>query len=172
MSVATFPIIQLKHLKILKENEKINCTGSSSIVYQKAGLLPKGVLVSHNSNSHDLSYYNTNDLRKSLRLSIQGYSHLKKGTCDFVKVMKTYHNMPDWLKKKGIMYVQNSNICISDGNNKIYSCNNKGKYGHGGINPLKKSGYTFNQPILWAVVPRSNGKSNVYKETKYKHIAC
>ena len=36
--------------------------------------------------------------------------------------MKTYHNMPNWLKEKGIMYIQDKNICISAGNNKIYSC--------------------------------------------------
>jgi hypothetical protein len=35
--------------------------------------------------------------------------------------MKKYSGMPDWLKQKGILYVQDSNICVSAGNNKIYS---------------------------------------------------
>jgi hypothetical protein len=35
--------------------------------------------------------------------------------------MKKYSAMPDWLKQKGILYVQDSNICVSAGNNKIYS---------------------------------------------------
>lgn len=49
--------------------------------------------------------------------------------------MKTYHNMPIGLKK-GIMYIQDRNICILVGNNKIYSCNNSNrKYGKNGINP-------------------------------------
>ena len=137
-----------------------------------AGLLPKGATVSHTSGGHGVSYYDKTDLKKSLSLSAKGYHNLKKGACDFVKVMKTYHNMPNWLKEKGIIYIQDSNICISDGNSKIYSCNNQGKYGQGGINPLRGSGYPFTSPILWAIVPRSNGKSNVYKETKYKHMEC
>ena len=129
-------MIQLKLLEILKKKKKINCEGSSSIVYQMAGLLPKGATVSHTSGGHGVSYYDKTDLKKSLSLSAKGYHNLKKGACDFVKVMKTYHNMPNWLKEKGIIYIQDSNICISDGNSKIYSCNNQGKYGQGGINPL------------------------------------
>ena len=45
--------------------------------------------------------------------------NFKKGTCDFVKVMKLFDAMPNWLKQKGVMYVQNSNICISAGNNML-----------------------------------------------------
>ena len=162
-----------KTFENIKVSRKINSAGSSSIVYQKAGLIAKGQIVSHTNGGHGVSYYDKTDLKKSLSLSATGYSNLKHGTCDFVKVMKTYHNMPNWLKEKGIMYIQDKNICISAGNNKIYSCNNSDrKYGKNGINPLKGGGYPFDTPILWAVVPRSNGKSNVYSKTKYKHMAC
>ena len=75
--------------------------------------------------------------------------------------------------KKGIMYIQDSNICVSAGGDRIYSCNNKGStYSPSKVNPLKASGYPFTSPILWVVVPRSNGKSNLDSKTKLKHISC
>ena len=87
--------------------------------------------------------------------------------------MKTYNDMPAWLQKKGIMYIQDSNICISAGNKKIYSCNSTGKtYSKSEVNPLRTGGYAFTSPILWAVVPRSNGKSNVDSNTSLKHMSC
>ena len=90
--------------------------------------------------------------------------------------MERYEKMPDWLKQKGIMYVQNSNICISAGKNKIYSCNSTGHiYGKGKSKVLRtdhKHEVAFRSLILWAVVPRSNGKSNVPKDTNLKHLAC
>ena len=112
-------------------------------------------------------------MKKSLGLSVKNYGNLKKGTCDLVKVMKSFKEMPAWLQKKGIMYIQDSNICISAGNKKIYSCNSTGKtYSKDGVNPLRSGGYALTSPILWAAVPRSNGKSNVDSKTTLKHIAC
>ena len=50
-------------------------------------------LLSTNKNSYSSNALNGNP------------KNLKKGTCDFVKVMKKYSGMPDWLKQKGILYV-------------------------------------------------------------------
>ena len=162
-----------KRFEQIKTKRKINCEGSASIVYQKAGIIPIGQTVSHTSGGHDVSYYDKENLQKSISLSFVRAGNLKKGTCDLVKVMKKFDNMPNWLKTKGIMYVQDSNICISYGNNKIFSCNLTGEtYSRNHRNPLQSSSYPFNHPILWAVVPRSNGKSNVYSGTTYKHIPC
>ena len=121
------------------------------------------------------SYYDNSNLKKSLLLSFTHAQNLKKGTCDFVKVMKHYDAMPDWLKQKGIMYVQDSNICVSAGKGKIYSCNSTGKkYGKGGVKVLKTNPkeYALKSLILWAVVPRSNGKSNVPENTNLKSLPC
>ena len=159
----------------IKQKKLINCAASASITYQQAGLIDAGKLVSHTAavSKNIVSHYNVADLKKSLGLSVQNYGNLKKGTCDLVKVMKTYKDMPAWLQKKGIMYIQDSNICISAGNKKIYSCNSTGKtYSKSEVNPLRTGGYAFTSPILWAVVPRSNGKSNVDSNTSLKHMSC
>ena len=163
-----------KKFEEIKVFKTMNCATSASITYQEAGLLKKGQKVSHTSSVKDiLSHYDVPDLKKSLSLTMTGYSNLKKGSCDFVKVMKKYPDMPEWLKKKGIMYVQDSNICISAGNKKIYSCNSTGEtYSKTKVNPLRTHGYAFKSPILWAVVPRSFGKSNVESSTKLKHFPC
>ena len=90
--------------------------------------------------------------------------------------MKKYKELPAWLQQKGIAYIQNSNICISAGNNKIYSCNSSNKqYGPGKSQVLREDKhheYAFSSLILWAIVPRSNGKSNVPNNTPYKHLEC
>ena len=69
-----------------------------------------------------------------------------------------------------------TNICISAGNKKVYSSNSSGKtYGPGKSQVLrvdKPHEYAFRSLILWAVLPRSNGKSNVPVNTPYKHIEC
>ena len=127
------------HPRTFEEIEKlktINCGSSVSITYQQAGMIKKGKRTGHTpriDKSIDYkSYYDDVDLKKSLQKTISNPQNFKKDTCDFVKVMERYEKMPDWLKQKGIMYVQNSNICISAGKNKIYSCNSTGHiYGKG-----------------------------------------
>ena len=53
--------------------------------------------------------------------------------------MKKYKELPAWLQQKGIAYIQNSNICISAGNNKIYSFNSSNKqYGQGKSQVLRE----------------------------------
>ena len=159
--------------------KRINCATSASITYQQAEIIPKGKIVGHTpriSKDKDIKkYYDSNNLKKSLHLSFHHPHYFKKNRCDFVKVMKKYNDMPSWLKQKGILYVQDSNICISGGKNGIYSCNNSNQfYGKGKHNVLKnnKSQYAFSSLILWAVVPRSFGKSNVPKDTNLKYLPC
>ena len=165
----------------IQKLKRINCGSSVSITYQQAGMIDKGKRVGHTPAQDKTkvdykTYYDSSDLKKSLYLTISNPKNFKKGTCDFVKVMKRYEDMPDWLKQKGIMYVQNSNICISAGNKKIYSCNSSNKqYGPGKSQVLREDKhheYAFSSLILWAVVPRSDGKSNVPKDTPFKHLEC
>ena len=164
----------------IQKLKRINCGSSVSITYQQAGMIDKGKRTGHTARAEGTkdykSYYDDTDLKKSLYKSVSNPQNFKKNTCDFVKVMKRYEDMPDWLKQKGIMYVQNSNICISAGKNKIYSCNSTGHtYGEGKSKVLRtdmKHEAAFRTLTLWAVVPRSNGKSNVPEGTPYKHLPC
>ena len=113
-----------KTFEEIPQKKTISCSASASITYQQAGLIAKGKKVSHTASigkKDKKSYYDNSNLKKSLLLSFTHAQNLKKGTCDFVKVMKHYDEMPDWLKQKGIMYVQDSNICVSAGKGKIYS---------------------------------------------------
>ena len=169
-----------KTFEEIPKTKTINCGSSASITYQQAGILPKGKRTGHTPRIDKklgyLNYYNVPDLKKSLQLTVSNTHNFKKGTCDFVKVMKRYEDMPSWLHQKGIMYVQNSNICISAGDNKIYSCNSTGHvYGKGKSKVLRtdmKHEAAFRSLTLWAVVPRSNGKTNVPKDTNLKVIPC
>ena len=165
------------------KKKTISCGWSVSITYQQAGLIQKGKKVSHtpacgihNDNEGLKKYYDVPDLKKSLHLTVTHPEHLKKGSCDFVKVMKKYKELPIYLRVKGIVYVQNSNICISAGNKKIYSCNSTGKqYGPGKSQVLREDKpheYAFRSLILWAVLPRSNGKSNIPANSPFKSIPC
>ena len=160
----------------------INCCWSTSITYQQAGLIKKGKSVCHTpaikvkDNKSIQKHYDVPDLKKSLELTMINAHNLKKGSCDLIKVMKIYKELPIWLRQKGVIYLQDSNICVSAGNKKIYSCNLSGEtYGPGKHQVLRKDkngGYPFYSLILWAVLPRSNGKSNVPENTPYKHMPC
>jgi len=161
----------------------INCCWSVSITYQQAGLIEKGKNVCHtpacgihNDMAALKKHYDVPDLKKSLELTMTNRKNLKKGSCDLIKVMKKYKELPIWLRQKGIIYVQNSNICISAGNKKIYSCNSSNKtYGKGKSQVLREDKpheYAFSSLILWAILPRSNGKSNVPENTPFKHMPC
>ena len=174
---------EFPHPKTYEEIPKmktINCGSSASITYQQAGIIPKGRRTGHTARQNKdvdyKKYYDVPNLKKSLLLSFYHPQNFKKDTCDFVKVMKKFDEMPDWLKQKGIMYVQDSNICISAGKGNVYSCNSTGHvYGKGKSKVLRtdhKHEVAFRSLILWAVVPRSNGKSNVPKDTDLKHLAC
>ena len=165
------------------KKKTINCCWSTSITYQQAGLIEKGKNVCHtpacgihNDNEGLKKHYDVSDLKKSLHLTMTHSENLKKGSCDLIKVMKLYKELPVWLRQKGVIYVQNSNICISAGNKKVYSCNSTGKtYGPGKSQVLREDKpheYAFRSLILWAVLPRSNGKSNIPANSPFKSIPC
>ena len=62
------------------------------------------------------------------------------------------------------------------GKNKIYSCNSTGKtYGIGKSKVLRtdmKHEAAFRSLTLWAVVPRTEGRSNIPVNSEYKHLPC
>lgn len=128
------------------------CSTSVSVVLQKAGIIPVGKLVSHTNA------VKTDILKKknTIQKSISGYKYLNKNKCDIVRIGKSYGYMDEKYKKPGIIYVQDSNICINAGGGYIYSTNNAlselNKYGVY-IKDKVVSGYCFTSPILYAIIP-------------------
>lgn len=144
----------------IKSKHITTCSASVSAVLQEIGLLPKGCLISHTAA---IGGTNENQIKKkaSLSAAMKGQGKLDMTKCKIVKCMKCWKDLPADLKKPGIVYVQDSNICMSGDVDAAsrhfnFTCNaggsqlnSKGQY----INNRMTSGYTFNHPILYAVVP-------------------
>ena len=131
----------------IKKKKVTTCSSAVSAVLQESGVLKKGTLISHTpaGNKHD-----------SIKSVIIGKDNLISGTYKICKVNKTFKNLDPEYQEKGIVYVYDSNIAISAGNNYIYSCNNgtsqlkEGRY----IKDKMNSGYCFTQKILYVIIPR------------------
>lgn len=139
-----------KSLDDIKRLKLTTCSSSASAVLQAAGCLPVGKTVSHTAA------VSTDILKKkdTLEKAVKGTQNLIEGTCSVVRVGKKYADLPSAYKKAGIVYVQDSNICVSGGSGVIYSCNNTGGwYGKGQTAVKRTSGYPFTSPILYVIVP-------------------
>ena len=154
----------------IKKKKRISCTKSSSIVFQQAGMIPKGKIVGHTPNGR--RGHSNESFEKALKKSVTNAKYLLKDSCDIVMVMKKYKDCPKWLQTKGIYYIQESNACVSAGNGRIYSCNQTNKRYTKRSMFYRKSGYCMTRPILFAFVPRTNGKSNVPKNCGFRHKAA
>ena len=128
------------------------CATSASVVLQKAGIIPVGKLVSHTNAVKTDIIKKKNTVEKS----ILGYQYLNKNKCSIVRIGKSYKEIDEKYKKPGIIYIQDSNVCINAGDGYIYSTNNSAselnKYGVYIKNKIK-SGYCFTSPILYAIIP-------------------
>lgn len=130
-------------LPSLRKYKALSCNRMVSITLQEAGCLPKGVILAHTPKQAG---------KKSIADAVKNSAKLKH--CKVYWVNKKYADLPDKWKKAGIVYIQNSNACISAGNGKIWSCN--GAKGHrytGRGDYLKTDGYPFTSRILVVVVP-------------------
>jgi hypothetical protein len=130
------------------------CAVSVSCALQLGGLLKENKLVSHTAavgNGKAVNYKSTK------AKAISGVSNLIDGTYTICKCGKVYSKIESKYKRKGMVYVYDSNIAINAGNNYIYSTNNgsselkNGKY----IKDKVNSGYCFTSPILYIIVPNS-----------------
>ena len=140
----------------IQEKKITTCATSVSAVLQQAGCLKVGKKVSHTSAVGG-SKANILKKKNTIAKAMTNIEYLYSGTCDIVKIGDSYHNIDAKYKKAGIVYVQDSNICICGGNDTIWSTNEGGgqyKNGHY-FNALNKSGYCFNSVILYAIVPKS-----------------
>jgi hypothetical protein len=159
MPVVYDKVVELgcKHESGAKSYEEIvakkitTCSTSVSAVLQKAGVLSNGKLVSHTAKDGD-----GGSTKTTIAKAISGTGNLVSGTYDIVKIGKTYPNMDSKYKKPGIVYVQDSNICMCAGDGVIYSTNEgtvQYKNGHY-VQDKVSSGYPFTSKILYAIVPR------------------
>lgn len=100
----------------------INCNGSGAISLQIAGCLDKGVRMGHVSTK-GISPSKITSIDKAM------YNRDKIRHCRFVWVGGCkYKELPYWLKRRGIIYIQWSNCCVSAGNGWVWSCNEEGGY--------------------------------------------
>lgn len=134
---------KVNSLEALKAHKALSCNRMVSIVLQQAGLLDKGVVVSHTAKASG---------KKKITDAVKNTAKLRH--CKVYWVNKRFGDLPETWKRAGCVYFQNSNACISAGNGKIWSCNGaKGHKYKGRGDYLKTSGYPFSSPILVVVVP-------------------
>lgn len=138
-------------LSKMKSLHKTTCNASASFVLQEAGILPKGKTIGHKPKVSGNAVAKKNTISKAM----YGAKYLNKDKCKIVKIGTTYSHMSAEYKKKGIVYIQNSNACVNAGNGYIYSTNNASSQKKNGvyIKDKCKGGYCFNSPILYAIVP-------------------
>ena len=106
----------------------INCNGSGAISLQLAGCLAKGTRMGHVSTK-GISPSQITSIDKAM------YNRDKIKHCRFIWVNGYEKDLPYWLKRRGVIYIQWSNCCVSagmiDGKHWVWSCNEEGGY-HGG----------------------------------------
>ena len=134
---------KVNSLESLKAHKALSCNRMVSIVLQEAGLLDKGVVVSHTAKASG---------KKKITDAVKNTAKLKH--CKVYWVNKRFGDLPEDWKRAGCVYFQNSNACISAGNGKIWSCNRSKGYRYRGRGDyLRTEGYPFTSPILVVVVP-------------------
>ena len=144
----------------LLSKKRTTCAASGSITYQLAGILPTGKTVNHRKA---VGGSDANILRKksTVNKAMKGAANVPKDKASVIWVGKKYADLPAKYRKKGVMYIQDSNVCVCAGGGAIYSCNNskgyqvnaKGQY----VKDKITSGYAFKSPILVVIVPRVFG---------------
>lgn len=141
----------------LLAKKRTTCAASASITYQLAGILPTGKTVNHRKA---VGGSDANILKKksTITKAMKGASNVPKDKATVVWVGKKYADLPAKYREKGVIYIQDSNVCLCAGGGAIYSCNNakgsqvdsKGRY----VKDKIISGYAFRSPILVAIVPK------------------
>lgn len=138
------------NLASLKKKKIVTCATAVSIVLQESGMMSEGQVINHTKSV-------TYPLKKKITVpqTITGMSHIKKGTYTIKRVAKHFSSLPAQYKKKGAIYVYDSNMGIYAGDNAIYSCNNgasqlkDGRY----IKDKMVNGYCFTNPIIYVIMP-------------------
>ena len=122
------------------------CATSASAAMQIAGICKPGQLVSHTK---------AGGTKLTQKSAISGFENLVVDRCRIIRVNKRFKDLPSKYRKKGMVYVYDSNIGIYAGNNMIYSTNNgssqlkDGRY----IKDRMSSGYCFTSKVLYVIAP-------------------
>ena len=140
-----------KSLDEIKKKKKTTCATSVSAVLQESKMMAKGKLISHTKavgSSKAVKKKNTKGK------AISGLGNLKEGTYAIHKVGKSWKNVPKKYKVPGAVVVYDSNIAIYMGDY-FYSANNGGSQKKHGkyVNVKAKSGYCYNSPVLYIIIP-------------------
>jgi GH24 family phage-related lysozyme (muramidase) len=134
---------RVKTLEQFKGQKELNCHLMVSLVLQEAGCLPKGCVITHTAKGGS---------KRKITDAVKGTNKLRH--CKVYWVNKHYKDLPEKWKKAGVVYIQDSNACISAGGGKIWSCNkSKGKWYKVKGDYLRSGGYTFTSRILCVIVP-------------------
>ena len=122
------------------------CASTASAAMQIAGICKPGKLVSHTK---------ADGTKLTKKSAISGLENLIMDRCGIVRANKRFKDLPSKYRKKGMVYVYDSNIGIYAGNNMIYSTNNgssqlkNGRY----IKDRMSSGYCFTSKVLYVIAP-------------------
>ena len=134
---------KVKTFAQFKAQDLLNCHLMVSLVLQEAGLLPKGCVITHTPKA---------DGKSNIWDAVRGTENLLH--CKPYWVNKHYADLPEHWKAAGVVYIQNSNACISAGGEEIWSCNKSvGEKYEGTSDWLRTGGYPFTSKILCVIVP-------------------
>jgi hypothetical protein len=134
---------RVKTLEHFKAQKELNCHLMVSLCLQKAGLLPVGKVITHTPKSGGKTY---------IQDAVKGLENLKH--CRYFWVNKPYDQLPDRWKEAGIVYIQNSNACISMWKGHIFSCNKQVGYRYQSKHDYDRTtGYPHTSNILVVIVP-------------------
>lgn len=137
----------------LLKRKKITCGTGVSVALQEAGLLKSGDVITHTAGGSG----NGRHKLKSVSKALKNQGKLKKGTYTIYKAGCKYSQLPEKYKAAGMVYVQDSNICISAGDGYIYTTNESSRqYRHGHYFKTRlNAGYTHSHDILFVIAPNS-----------------
>lgn len=109
----------------MHRDKTINCNGSGAIALQLSGCLDTGVRMGHVPAS-SIKERDITSISKAM------YNADKIRNCRIIWANKKESDLPFWLKRRGVIYIQYSNCCTSagmiNGKHWIWSCNEEGGY--------------------------------------------
>lgn len=152
-------------LDIMKKR-KTTCTNTLTAILKEAGIINNCGSISH-TKAVGGGALNILKNKNSIQKSMTGYKNLDKNKCEIIYLgCLNFSTVPSKYKMPGAIFIQDSNGFMYQGKDKNgqdinRSCNNdkskqlkKDKNGvYRYYNNTMTSGYTFNSPILVAIIP-------------------
>lgn len=135
------------------KNSKVNCSIPATRLAVLAGILPDGKRISHTSavKSNILTKKNT------IAKAVSGYGNLDLTKCSVDWVGKKYSSLASKYKKKGYIYVYDSNIAVCGGDGTIWACHewSKQMVNDRYATVQLTSGYCFDSSVLGVIMPNN-----------------